>query len=170
MMNKEDREEKYWSNLEKVYVHNVYENISSKYDEFLKLSRSRYYGSRDVEDNCLNLGDDQPQSQQPPNGVVDVHRLPTETQINSSSNNNNETIAGRLLKLELNGNNNSINNNNSNSSSKIKFKKQFNIKSLNNNNSRQSSAKNRHNAWPKVKQFLLQLDRYSLIGKKTLLS
>ena len=27
----------YWSNLEKIYVHDVYESISSKYDEFLNI-------------------------------------------------------------------------------------------------------------------------------------
>ena len=28
----------YWSKLEKIYVHDVYENISTKYDEFLSFS------------------------------------------------------------------------------------------------------------------------------------
>jgi hypothetical protein len=32
-----DKEEEYWSKLEKKYVHDVYERISSKYDEFQRL-------------------------------------------------------------------------------------------------------------------------------------
>ncbi len=35
MEHQDPASELYWSNLEKVYVHNVYESISSKYDEFL---------------------------------------------------------------------------------------------------------------------------------------
>jgi hypothetical protein len=34
-----DEESKYCSNLERVYVHEVYEKISSKYDELLNLSQ-----------------------------------------------------------------------------------------------------------------------------------
>lgn len=34
-----DKEEKYFSNLERLYVHNVYENISTHYDDFYKLSK-----------------------------------------------------------------------------------------------------------------------------------
>lgn len=34
-----EQEEKYYSKLEKIYVHNVYESISSQYDEFFKLSQ-----------------------------------------------------------------------------------------------------------------------------------
>jgi hypothetical protein len=34
-----NEEEKYCSNLERVYVHEVYEKISSKYDELLNLSQ-----------------------------------------------------------------------------------------------------------------------------------
>lgn len=34
-----DDEEKYYSNLEQLYVHNVYESISHHYDEFFEISR-----------------------------------------------------------------------------------------------------------------------------------
>lgn len=33
-------EERYWSKLEKIYVHQVYENISSKYEELFKTQSS----------------------------------------------------------------------------------------------------------------------------------
>jgi hypothetical protein len=36
----DDENNKYWSNLEKIYVHDVYEQISSKYDELLRLSQT----------------------------------------------------------------------------------------------------------------------------------
>lgn len=37
-----EEDEKYWSNLEKIFVHNVYERISSKYDELLHLSQIKH--------------------------------------------------------------------------------------------------------------------------------
>ncbi|CAF0712529.1 unnamed protein product [Brachionus calyciflorus] len=49
-----DEDENYWSNLEQVFVHNVYERISSKYDEFLKLSQVRHTNDNDLNNNDVD--------------------------------------------------------------------------------------------------------------------
>lgn len=36
-----EENERYWSNLEQLFVHNVYERISSKYDEFLQYNQNK---------------------------------------------------------------------------------------------------------------------------------
>ena len=38
-LTKMDEEERYWCRLERIYVHDVYESISSQYDEFLKYAK-----------------------------------------------------------------------------------------------------------------------------------
>lgn len=48
-----DDEEKYYSNLEQLYVHNVYESISHNYDEFFKISR------QNLNKNEINESDQQ---------------------------------------------------------------------------------------------------------------
>lgn len=37
-----EENEIYWSNLEKLFVHNVYERISSRYDDFLRYNENKY--------------------------------------------------------------------------------------------------------------------------------
>jgi hypothetical protein len=116
-----DNEDKLASNLEKLYVHNVYENISSKYDEFFKLSC-----------NQIKLNRNQ-------NGLL----------LDTNANENLTTIATNNALTETN-NCSDVNNNKSHVSSKYKYKLQ---------------QSNKQNTWPKVKQFLLQLEPYSLLGK-----
>ncbi len=48
-------EEKYWDEFEKVYVHNVYESISSKIDEFGKISPK---GCLAIDDNNGKIVED----------------------------------------------------------------------------------------------------------------
>lgn len=102
-----DEDEKYWSNLERVYVHNVYESISSKYDEFFKLSQIRYY--------------------------------------NKNHTNNDNTDSDSNLNSP-------------------KLKKPLQLSKLKNLENHKHKNQHKHNEWPKVRQFLLQIDPYSLIG------
>ena len=48
-----DEEEKYWSNLEQIYVHNVYEQISTKYDELLNLSQ-KFQEQNSMGEECVD--------------------------------------------------------------------------------------------------------------------
>ena len=54
-----DEEEKYSLNLEKIYVHNVYESISTQYDEFFKSSqliKEKHYLNRKKTSNETPIG------------------------------------------------------------------------------------------------------------------
>lgn len=112
-----DEDDKYWSNLEKIYVHNVYENISSKYDEFFKQGQERFLSKQNRNKSSSNL----------------IY--------NNSSSDLDALIKPNKCALKC---------------SKFKLKKQ--IENHNNNNQQ------KHNEWPKVRQFLLQIEPYSLIG------
>lgn len=124
-----DDEDKLASNLETIYVHNVYENISSKYDEFFKLSCNQIKQNRNQ--NGLKTSSNENLATTATNSAII-------TETNNCSDENNNTIT--------------INSNNKNHvSSKYRYKLQQGSK---------------QNTWPKVKQFLSQLDAYSLLGNE----
>jgi SAM-dependent methyltransferase len=50
-----DEEEKYWRDFEKVYVHNVYECISSKIDEFEEISKNNPKKTTDSAENGTDI-------------------------------------------------------------------------------------------------------------------
>lgn len=154
-----DKEEKYWSKLEKIYVHNVYENISSRYDEFLKISKLRYYGSRDFDDTTNENCDDVNNNNA---NVLDNHQCrqaKSQLAINGSNGllNHTETTNNEgESNLIING---CAKLHSTSSSPNLKLKKRLNLKNLN------TSTKQKHNAWPKVEKFIRHLDEYSLVGK-----
>jgi hypothetical protein len=170
-----DKEEKYWSNLEKLYVHNVYEKISHRYDEFLRMSTTS------------GNNYDEEQSSDAETTIIKATRKTTTTTTTTqtiekaSEDNQNETgsqknttvttksecviknggccmFHSNQLTLDLNNNNTSVSHvvcNFKNTNSPILKFKQRNFRNI---------RHSKHNPWPKVKNFLLNLDRYSLIG------
>ena len=171
-----DKEEKYWSNLEKLYVHNVYEKISHRYDEFLRMSTTTSGNNYDEE-----------QSSDAETTIIKAIKKTTTTTTTTqtiekaSEDNQNETGSQKTttvttksecviknggccmfhsnqLTLDLNNNNTSVSHvvcNFKNTNSPILKFKQRNFRNI---------RHSKHNPWPKVKNFLLNLDRYSLIG------
>ena len=98
-----DKEEDFWKNLEKIYVHNVYESISYKYDEFLKLDQiqnNNHYSKSGQEDGKLktNL----------PHIQNDISNVTTNNLIASSNEfliENNQASTSNKLKCAKNGSN-----------------------------------------------------------------
>ncbi|RNA39036.1 putative tRNA methyltransferase 9 [Brachionus plicatilis] len=64
-----EEDEKYWSNLEKIFVHNVYERISSKYDEFSQHGQKKNQNEAQNEENIRENCDDD-------YGIVNVKKNP----------------------------------------------------------------------------------------------
>lgn len=154
-----DKEERYWSNLEKVYVHNVYENISSRYDDFLKLSKLSYYESKDGED-----WSDSSNKETSSKSKSEDQKLIITTNSNGIKycQLDNEI---NCLTLDLNNNNNNLSNINS-PGLKLKHKQFKVVQSVHNGGGGSHNHKHsKHNPWPKVKKFILKLERYSLIGR-----
>lgn len=173
-----EQEEKYWSNLEKLYVHNVYEKISHQYGEFIKLSdgveKTRdHQGIND--ENHLNdstSGENHQHHHDHHHHHHHHNHAHNHTTTTTSSaggddatqnNGHHAHHTSTNLTLNLVGNGGpvcSVDGLNS-FTSRIK-QKHFRTGGG-------GSAKNirhsKHSPWPKVKNFLLQLDRYSLIGK-----
>ena len=121
-MEDKDNSELYWSTLEKIYVHNVYENISSKYDEFFKLSNQNIKIKKKQRNTSLSGG------------------------VEKENNNHIDSATKRLSEIDLTSNEEKAASN--------KFKNEHN----------NLHKKLKHNAWPKVKTFLVELEPNSLIG------
>ena len=63
-----DEEERYWCRLERIYVHDVYESISSQYDEFLKYAKIMS-SSVDLDDNNETKENDKSDPSTPRNAL-----------------------------------------------------------------------------------------------------
>ena len=129
--------ELYWSTLEKIYVHNVYENISSKYDEFLKLSsqnrqkkRNNSYSAKSTTDTATCEQQNEQTSLAKQISDIDLTHITNETHTNTPNDTNNTSKHHRTKSEKSN----------------------------------HAPKQLKHNAWPKVKNFLLQLEANSLVA------
>lgn len=162
-----DREEQYWSNLEKLYVHNVYEKISHRYGEFIKLSDLDFNNNNHkkdessdvelvVEEKCKIVPDNHHHHHN------HHHNHHHQNGIDSSLVKDDILLNGHLplstnLTLDLGANGSNTSNTIGSHPSVIKIK-QKNFRPT------KSIRHSKHSPWPKVKKFLLQLDRFALIG------